>query len=75
MEKIKCSSTTTSSGLYPVVKAWLKMNHVEYEERENSAGGHYWKSMVYELSTEQLLELLSYLKEAEVLDKLGDIII
>ncbi len=75
MEKISCSSTTTSSALYPVVKVWLKMHDIQYEEREHSAGSHYWKSMIYELSLEQLSELLSYLKEAEVLDKASDIII
>lgn len=75
MEKISCSSTTTSSALYPVVKVWLKMHDIQYEEREHLAGSHYWKSMIYELSLEQLSELLSYLKEAEVLDKASDIII
>lgn len=75
MDKIRCSSTTTYETLYPVVKVWLKRNGIQYEERENSAGSHYWKTMIYELSPEQLLELLSYLKEAEVLDKISDITI
>lgn len=75
MEKILCSSTTTNSALYPVVKVWLKMHNVQYEERGNSAGSHHWKTMIYELSQEELMELLLYLKEAEVLDKISDIII
>lgn len=73
MEKIRCSSSTTFSALYPVVKVWLKMHDIQYEVRESSAGSHYWKTMIYELSPEQLVELLSYLKEAEVLDKVSDI--
>lgn len=75
MEKIRCSSTTTFEALYPVVKVWLKIHDIQYEERENLAGSHHWKTMIYELSPEQLLELLSYLKEAEVLDKISDITI
>lgn len=75
MKKIRCNSTTTFEALYPVVKVWLKRHGIQYEERENSAGSHHWKSMIYELSLEQLSELLSYLKEAEVLDKISDITI
>lgn len=75
MDKILCSSTTTSDALYPVVKVWLKMHDIQYEERAHSSGSHCWKTMLYELSPEQLVELIAYLREAEVFNKSSEIII
>ena len=76
MDKIRCISSTTYEERYPVVKVWLKMHDIQYEERAHSVGGsHFWTTIHYELTKEQLMELLSYLREAEVLNDINDITI
>ena len=70
---IRCVSTSTMSGKYGVVKAWLKLNKIDFEESEYSAGCHYWKNCSYELTIQQLIDLLDYLRKAEVLERTSDI--
>ena len=72
--KIKCS-TTTSGGRFGVIKAWLKMNHIEYDEHDECAGSHFWTVMHYQLTVDEFTELLLYLEAAEVLDTNRDVII
>jgi len=73
--KIKCSSTTTGGEKYGVIKAWLKMHHIEYDESQHNAGSHFWNEMKYQLTGEEFTELLLYLEAAEVLDGIRDVII
>jgi len=73
--KIKCSSTTTGGGKYGVIKAWLKMRHIEYDEDDFNAGSHFWTELKYQLTEEEFRELLLYLEAAEVLDGIRDVII
>ena len=76
MTEIRCTTSSTIDGKYGIVKAWLKMNHVEYEETKDSAGSLAWTRMTYALSTKQLLDLLAFLREAEVnTGKMADIIV
>lgn len=73
--KIRCSSTTTGGGKFGVIKAWLKLNHIEYDESQHSAGSHFWTELKYQLTGEEFTELLLYLEAAEVLDGIRDVII
>lgn len=73
--KIRCTSTTTSGARFGVIKAWLKMNHIEYDEQDESAGSHFWTVMHYQLTGDEFTELILYLETAEVLDVNRDIII
>lgn len=65
--KIRCSTTTTGGEKFGVIKAWLKMHHIEYDESKNSAGSHFWTSMKYQLTGDEFTELILYLEAAEVL--------
>ena len=73
--KIRCSSSTTSGGRYGVIKAWLKLNHIQYDESDNAAGSHFWTRMNYQLTREEFTELILYLETAEVLNEIADVII
>lgn len=77
MDEIKCSSTSSDlNGKFGVIKAWLKLHDVEYEEESHSAGTHFWIEIRYNLTVCQLLSLIAYLEAAEVLnDKSRHIII
>ena len=66
-EIINCSSTTTGGkGKYEVIKAYLNMHHIEYDENHNNAGCHFWTSIKYQLTRTEFTELLLYLKAAEL---------
>lgn len=73
--KIRCSSSSTSEERFGVIKAWLKLNHIEYDESKHSAGYHYWTRIKYKLTGEEFTELILYLEAAEVLNEIADVII
>ena len=73
--KIRCSSTTTGGERFGVIKAWLKMHHIPYDENKHSAGSHWWTSMKYQLTGDEFTELILYLEAAEVLEANTDVII
>lgn len=65
--KIKCSTSTTRDGKYGVVRAWLTINNIEYEEKGHSFGCHSWTEMRYNLTGEEFTDLLLYLESAGVI--------
>lgn len=73
--KIRCTTSTTSGERFGVIKAWLKLNHIEYNESDRSAGRHFWTRIDYELTGEEFTELILYLETAEVLNEIADVII
>lgn len=73
--KIRCTTSTTSGERFGVIKAWLKLNHIQYDESKNGIAGHFWTRIDYELTGEEFTELILYLEAAEVLNEIADVII
>lgn len=71
MDKIiACSSTSSDlNGKFGVIKAWLNLNHIEYDEDSHSAGCHYWTEIRYNLTIDQVVNLIKYLEAAGVLNE------
>lgn len=62
---IKC--VTNDERKVPIVRVWLKMNGKKFNEEHHSiAGSHGWTSIDYEISLGDLMDLLDYIRMAEL---------
>ena len=69
-KKIKCCTSTSRDGKYGVVRAWLTLNDIEYEEKGHSSGSYSWTDMRYNLTGEEFTDLLLYLESAGVITEM-----
>lgn len=71
---VKC--VTNDDKRVPIVRVWLKMNGKKFEEHYNSiSSGYGWKTLEYELSLGDLMDLIDYINMAEVRVKDTDLIV